>query len=469
MKWFVFLFTLTLVACASHATPIVTKDSDSVFSPGFPVITNLGGNRWRIDIDMVETGTCCGFFVYIESDASDIIEEINITGSGPVSTTMHLVIRGDEPSGSITSVESVNYYTPGGGRIPARLTLTVDLHPSLGTGRIGNAAGTSTIEAHRFNRITARSISADILTIAGIGDSGIAEFDINGDIGSSTNTVNIGVVNDIKDLRAKNIYADIDVGGNVESIQVFGSGDTTTAATDAVFEGSLNCDTMNLGAGLRIWGDLDANVNIADGMTGGMVDTTRIAIGKDLNGDITIGSGGMSRGITIGWMPGATGAWTGNVTVNGVTLSPKPDYTQDPAGNGAVGLVPYGAHLFECTPAYTVSGPGSIDVTGTETKSITIAHYGYVRNLGTGKPFTVTHAAGPHCDGTCIHATNYDVTSDWDLVSLGTGNFRHMVVEGPVIEGQHYHIVVNSALECWDVFGTPGTATTPYVFVFYAN
>lgn len=44
-----------------------------------------------------------------------------------------------------------------------------------------------------------------------------------------------------------------------------------------------------------------------------------------------------------------------------------------------------------------------------------------------------------------------------------------MVLEGTVRSGKHYHVDVNGTLECWDVFGAPGTPTKPYAFVFNTN
>src|SRR5690606_31280923 len=148
------------------------------------------------------------------------------------------------------------------------------------------------------------------------------------------------------------------------------------------------------------------------------------------NGDINIGSGGMSRGITIGWMESATGEWNGTIEVDGETLSP--DYTQVVTGGGAVGQVPYGAHLFECVPAYDGSGAGAIEVTGTETgKQVTIAHYGYILYTGTGKPFTVAEAAGSHCFGICVHGDLIDKTTEWTAEAIGqeSTGYRNMILE----------------------------------------
>lgn len=210
-----------------------------------------------------------------------------------------------------------------------------------------------------------------------------------------------------------------------------------------------------------------SSINIADEMNG---DTARIAIGDDLEtgASITIGSGGMDRGMTIGWMDSATGLWNGDVTVAGQLLAPTPEYTQTGLGGGAVGAVPYGAHLRECNPAYTQAGPGAVSP-GTGVK-ITIRHYGYVFYDGTGEPYEVFEAASSHCDGTCIHGALVDTTSEWTTIGIGpdtnSSGLRDMVLEGTVRSGKHYHVWVDGTLECWDVFGAPGTATKPYTFIF---
>jgi|GEM_PF-6312386 len=231
---------------------------------------------------------------------------------------------------------------------------------------------------------------------------------------------------------------------------------------------------MNLGAGLRIWGDLEAHVTIADEMIGDPDpedDITRIAIGDDLLGNISIGNGGMSRGITIGWIESATGLWSGSVTVAGQTLLPTPEYTQLVTGGGAVGTVPYGAHLFECSPAYTASGPGEVAVPGTQiTADITIVHYGIIDYSGTGKPYAVYESSGSHCSSGCNSEFFSDKTSEWTTTSIGAdASLRSMILRGTVRDGKHYHVDVNGTLECRDVFGEPGTDTKAYGFIFNTN
>lgn len=394
--------------------------------------------------------------------------------------------------GAIESIESVSIIPALPTQDQAGISIDINLDDSAGTGRVGDAGGSTRIESLTFRNISCRELTADILPPSGFSAGNIGIITVNGDMtgnvegdditriivsgdigvpGSPGGKVAITADGDLDRVEAENINADIDVGLDMKSVYVFGSGDLSTPATDAVFQGSLRFRNMQNSDGIRIWGDLEANVTVLGEMRGA---ATRIAIGNDLEGNIVVGNDGMSRGITIGWMPAATGEWNGNVTVAGQLLSPTPEYTQIMAGGGAVGLVPYGGHFFESSPRYDSNGPGSVSVSGTKTdQRITIKHYGYVRYLGTPKPYTVYEAAGSHCDGTCIHALLYDKTSEWSTIGIGpdanSTGLRDMVLEGTVRSGQHYHVWVNGTLECWDVFGTPGTNTKPYVFIFNTN
>lgn len=373
------------------------------------------------------------------------------------------------------------------GEVPNWLALNIDI-----SGDIGRALALSSmchqdtvVEAHQVAAlIVGGSVFQDItlisdslksdgvftgVDIAGdfLGDldvpGNIGQFLVEGDIGTSSRPACIETGADLVTIQAENIYADITVADNLELLRVFGSGDAMTAATDGVFEGSLNSDTMT-NFGMLIYGDLDANVDIATSTNGV---NGRIAVGKDLNGDITIGSGGLGvAGITIGWMPSVTNPqWVGDIEIDGEDLMPKGEYTQTPAGSGAVGVAPYGLHREACNPAYN---PGYPVVSPSPSQSIELVHYGAIQLApSTGIPYTVYEASGPHCDGTCIHGLLTDVTGGdpgppvrdpWTLVGGIAG--RTVTIKGPTFAGKHYHIVLNVGsgsvqhLETADLFGT---------------
>lgn len=486
---------------------MITWDiSRGTFVNGTPIINEISPNRFDITLDFAAT-VAGAFPITITSDSpNDQIAEIEFTASGP-GTVIELRILGDELSGAISSLEVIEYIDPPAPRVPAGMSLFVELHPTLGTGRIGRDPTTTTIEVEsNVTGIDCREITANIVAngsisnvvvegdvIGNITAGTIFDMDIGGDLGPQRSgaDLQLNVTNNVQTIEATNVYADIDVGGNMRELFVYGSSNRgDIEADDAVFSGSLSCDTMNGGQGLRVWGSVVSgpamnrtSIDIADEMDG---ISSRIAIGKDLeeHASITVGSGGMFRGITIGWMDGTTGSWYGDITVDGALLSPVPDYEQtglggNPTLGGAVGLVPYGAHYYESFPAYDVNtgDPGTLGLTATNpSQEITIAHYGIIGTLpgAPAKPYVVYEAPGSHCTSGCSAELFSNKTSEWTTVGIGDGTnaigFRDMKIRGIARFNQHYHVDVNGTLRCRDVFGEPTTAATrPYSFIFNTN
>jgi hypothetical protein len=468
--------------------------------------TPIGGNRYALDIEVANMPRGSFRFLTVTSNASDIIESCTIeawgngmgTGGLPgISVTFDGVAGGTK--GAIESLESISITPALPGQDQADINVGITLDPTAGSGRLGNAAGTTRIESLSFGILECRELTADIQPPSGFAPGNITSITVNGDMTGNVEGDDIGRIlvsgdigipavpgvdpglkveitadEDLDIIEADNIHADIYVNEDMKRVYVFGSGGLATPATDAVFQGTLRFRNMQNSDGIRVWGDLEANVTVVGEMRGA---ATRIAIGNDLEGNIVVGNDGMSRGITIGWMPAATGEWNGNVTVAGQLLSPTPDYTQIVAGGGAVGEVPYGAHLFESDPAYDVAtgAPGAVNATDPPTDvTITIAHYGIIGALGSppANLFTVFEAASSHCLGTCIHGSLVDVTDEWDDdTTIGAGpGLRNLILKGPPRVGKHYHVQVNGTLKCRDVFGEPESATTkPYTFIFNTN
>lgn len=325
----------------------------------------------------------------VTSNASDIIESCTIeawgnqmgTGFLPDITVSFQGVAGTG-QGAIESIESIHVIPAFPGQDQADINVGITLDPTAGAGRVGNAAGTTRIESLTFGNITCRQLTADIQPPSGFSPGNIGIITVNGDMTGNVEGDTIGRIlvsgdigitavpgvdpglkveitadGDLDRVEADNIHADIYVAGDMEQVFVTGVGDGSTPGTDAVFQGSLRFRNMQNSSGIRVWGDLEANVTVVGEMRGA---ATRIAIGGNLEGNISVGNDGMSRGITIGWMPGSTGSWNGNVTVAGQLLAPTPKYTQTVAGGGAIGVVPYGAHLFESNPPYDNSGPPSM-------------------------------------------------------------------------------------------------------------
>jgi hypothetical protein len=97
MKRFAFLFALVLGACVSHAGPVATVN-DGVFSNGYPIYTQDGTTgKWTVDIDVVETGSCCGMEVFLGfNDEFDRHREDQYHGEQPVRVVFHATDRSGE-------------------------------------------------------------------------------------------------------------------------------------------------------------------------------------------------------------------------------------------------------------------------------------------------------------------------------------------------------------------------------------
>lgn len=499
-----------LWACGVAQAGIVVSHSGS--GTLVRTISPVAGTTDQFDVFVaVENMASSGIAtVTIQSNGTDRIRNLTIegwTGATSGSPLVFVDINGNAATaaGAITELERIRYNPPPPGEIDATMSVRIELDPTAGTGRVGlppSITPRNDLEAMTFRGIICRELTADVGPPSGFSPGNIGEIRINGDlranidadtidfividgnIGVPTNPgpgleVRIDADGDLEVIQARNINADINVDGDIKDVYVFGSGDVAVEATDAVFEGELQCQDVTRD-GIRIWGDLDADIDIQGRL--GTTIGTRIAIGDDFRStaSISIGSGGMSRGITIGNMPSATGEWLGSISVNSVTLAPVPEYTQTDLGagllKGAVGEVPYGAHFFESIPAYDANSgnPGTLGLTATNpSQEITIAHYGIIGALagGPAKPFTVYEAASSHCLGTCVHGSLVDKTHEWTLEAVGTGTtFRNMVLKGTARVNKHYHVEVNGTLKCRDVFGEPETATTkPYTFIFNTN
>ncbi|MFI4916490.1 MAG: hypothetical protein ACIAS6_08300 [Phycisphaerales bacterium JB060] len=471
-----------------------TSVSYSTILVGTDPVTGAGRYVVNMNISMP---SAAGRIIRVTSNSNDIIVRARITATG-LGSVASVRFEGDWPTGQIESIEEIHYEPPLSGS-PADISPTIRLHPTAGTGRVGGASSGCEIQFHGLTIEECRELTADLVRVPGqdpgninlidvmgnvtsdlIEGDIITEINVSGDIGAPGNLVRIDANTDLVTLRATNLYADLNIDGNVGQILVYGSSNEgEVEATDAVFGGTLDCDTMNDGLGLRIWGDLEANVNIADEMSG---ITARMFIGRELAGNVSFGAGGMgARGITIGWMPSATGIWSGDISVGSTTLSPKGDYTQTGLGGGAVGLVPYGLHKQDCDPKYegsmwpTVAYEGDCDapVILPQEETIDLVHYGAIENLivAPEKPFEVTWAGGNHCSGPlCVHGANY-TTDDWKLDA--TDPFpdpRTMRLTGLLYPNRHYHVVVDETLKCLNVFGSSTTIETkPYVYVIYMS
>lgn len=305
----------------------------------------------------------------------------------------------------------------------------------------------------------------------------------DGDLGSTSNTVEVEVLDRLENFYAENAYANFDVGGDLNLFQIYGSTGPDGTTADGVFEGSLECDTAvalptTFAPVIRIWGDLHADTTIT--INDELDEDGSIRIGGDLDGDIVFDqSDGLKGRATINWLDSG-GDWNGDITVGSQTLTPTAgDYPETGLGGGAVGLVAYGLHKQACDPVYvgstwpTFSPTGSCDPLVKKELTIDLVHYGAIGELdgGPDEPFEVTYASGNHCTGpNCFHSSNYVADdADWELD--GTNPFpdaRTMRIVGQLLPDTHYHIMVNETLECTDVSDkVPTVETKSYVYVIH--
>lgn len=442
-------------------------------------ISGRSGEEIRLDRVRIEPDVFLDLIVNVESTGTRPIVELRelfLTNlPGGVST-----ISGDLILGTIsidkTAAGTLGSLGKSGGLFDTERISVIDIEGDILSSL--NSNGTQLVN----NISCGGSLRGDIL-IGGNCNGILVGWQQGGgtsNIGASGvgNDVSIDVAGNLVSLTGDNIYADIDVGGNLQFFQVEGSwdafGGTGTPDGDGEFIGSLVCDTMSGGSAevlFRIYGDLSADVTVEDELASGR----RMGIGGDLvsTGSITFTqSDGLKGDITIGWLPSTSGQWLGDITVGSTDLLPKGAYTQTGLGGGFVAEAPYGLHKQSSTPAYTGSAWPTVDVSNPSGDPITIdlVHYGDIEHsiVSPSKPFEVTWAAGDHCDGPCIHGTNYDDTSNWSLD--GTSPFpdiRTMRLNGTIVPGRHYHIYVDETLRCLDTYGSTVVPNLPYVYVIY--
>lgn len=182
-------------------------------------------------------------------------------------------------------------------------------------------------------------------------------------------------------LEAGNIFA------NVNANTTSGSWVGTFHAT-GTFSGSLNARELGgfvaQGIQQRFWieGDLAANVSISEQVRNYNIAAPEIEVGGKLSASRVFKTGrNLPSGTVFSMTPvdglagcvilnasNSTFGWSGDVKVDGITLSPTsygaPYYTiaSSALGGGAVGLVPYHLYVNDCSPVSTGSpGPSLFD------------------------------------------------------------------------------------------------------------
>ena len=278
----------------------------------------------------------------------------------------------------------------------------------------------------------------------------IASLQVTGDIGSSTNTVSITAGDQIREIIAGTIWANIESVAR-DPIEVF-------RTTDGDFNGSLTIGDAGSasGTGVEIARDVNAEVTI----DGDVVKPIRIR--RSLIGDIDI-DGALVDQVFIN-SADDSGSWSGDIFVGSTTLSPKGAYTQTGLGGGAVGLAPFDLHKQDCDPPYSGS---TWPTTTSATLDIDLVHYGPIEHDGAGAPFLVFRYPGAHCDiPNCEGGTN-DM-ANWSLDSISG---RTMTVSASLDEDYHYHVTPvrtgSNMLKCDGLDATGDVPVKDYTYVIY--
>lgn len=309
--------------------------------------------------------------------------------------------------------------------------------------------------------------------------SWIGDFIAQGDIGSSSSPASVTFGNYLSNMRADAIYAAINGGsGFIERIE-------TTVGNITGSIAAARVDTDGSGTpGIYIAGDLDADVTISDVVyypirIGGDVSASStisigtalgvngtLKIGGDLDGDISIASGGLWGRIVVNESD-SSHAWSGTVTVGSHALdslqsqpnqAPYYNRLSSTLGGGAVGLVPFNLHGPDCLPEHndTVLAPLA---------SARVRHYGPI-TFSSGMPVKVERQPQTSPPTT----TWTDVTAQFDAAISGS-NARDLIVtpkSGYAFTAPAKYKITpgyeSVDLRCADVTGNPDVHAYEYIF-----
>ena len=452
-----FLITCLFAATVRAGAPQVIG---SPFGYWAATVNSGTGGKYRIDVYATNDST--GFppgsdvVFQIFGDTSERIEWIKVHNNTTVAT--QLIRLQVAPTGGFATMRSVDEIsratTTGEIRID-NLTLLEDLGSvtahTIVNANVRNAYGTitlldrgagnsSNINTMRVNGNITGNIICQYGGILG-GIIGINGLRVDGSIGTSGTPVNIWTRDDIRYLFVPTgaIFADIDVGkysgGSSNDIGRIEARDGVTGSVKARkfadIAGSGNAPGLYITGST---GDLAANITLTQAMD------RDIRVGRSFTSGntITLPSAGLTGQIIIN-QQNVSGAWSGAITVGGVTLSPTPSYSNLAAdiGGGAAGLAKFGLHGESSAPVngsaftYTPAGcPNSAILCNTDSPGgaglvndnrdrwALIRHYGRV-SLPSGGAGAVTVERRPYGGSTWT-----DVSSNYvaDVYTSGAGS-----------------------------------------------
>jgi hypothetical protein len=376
-------------------------------------VYNSANNKWRITINRSPSAP---ILFAITGTANDDIEYIRVTNDGTVSGSDIWLIIGP----NIRNVDEISRV----GNSTDKPTSVIQMSISGNCGSVfvnrfqnvqigGNLSGQLIVAppyastAQPNDIVVGGNVTSNILNDGG----SIGSIEVAGAIvGPSGNTIRITASDAIESIVAGSIHnAVIGHPASFSYLDSLGSleveGDFTW---DGVFptNGIAGVVAQSIGS-IRIGGDLGCviRVDTASGLPSGQPNTVSIDIGGSL----------LSNGLlSIVNAANGSGAIDGAVRINGIDLSPLPEYSRSPLdaasggfGGGAVGLAPFHLHRHASHP---VDG-AVIDPSSTPSNSnpILMRHYVPVEWTGETKPFIVKRRNA---------ATGEDTTDETDCFDM---------------------------------------------------
>jgi hypothetical protein len=318
--------------------------------------------------------------------------------------------------------------------------------------------------------ITRLWVDGNVLGNITVEHGSMTELQVGGSIGTSGTHISVSVRDNIDSLIAGSVYATINTraNGGAGSVRWL---ETTTGD----FVGSLSTSYLSdigtgLPSGITVVGDLDADVTFHNAVSSPIDVTGDIASTISINEGLydTVDAGSLSGQIIIN-AAGSTYAWTGDVTANGVTLSPRGSYTQSAGtfGGGAVGRAPFALHDIDCDP---VNG-GTLDQTQIPT-AIYLDHYGPVQfNGALGKPIIFQYRTLPLPYPPPNPEVWTTICTSCYTVAVNGSDDRELIITpntGVMTHSREYRVRPEAGrLECAQVSGNPDVADYDYRFAIY--
>lgn len=430
----------------------------AVASPSVFTITGLGSDRIRNLTVVANVPQFVSLVVRGHGGFTHIggVDSIDSGGSTATVVVRELRTFGDVGAISVNVIEDTDV----GGDVTGPVTL-----------KPRNGGGASSI--------IRMGVRGNFLGPINVSAGEVFTLDVTGTIGAAGAPVAISVRDNIKNIAATEVHADItlDTSGTLGRVRRI---DARSGPVSGAWVFKEFADTFGgFGTpGLYVAGDFDATVHLLQSLDhtieigGAILPAGMIKINNHLRGTtvpggkIVIGAAAGLRGHVIVNARHAVGLWTGEVRVNGAPLAHVNGVygaLSATLGGGGVGLAPFRLHAQDCVPPH-----GSAFVGGVPGGRIVLRFYGPVRWDSGVTPFTVETTADV-IDGAVANGAGWSDATGLFGFSQETSP-REVVITLPtpllvVDEPIAYRVRTTAALKCRDVLGEPAVANGEYVVI----